>query len=206
MKRDRSLALSASECEASAAIADEPVNAAAPTLASVTPMPAPRATNTVRVLSSAIARPPLSLATAHGMPDRQYHLPRREDRALDFGSRLSSLPAVPRDNSADRLSPQVLILCVSSQAPDPDEWILRLRSASRSCSDVLERLRRGGKEREMDRRGRPNRGHRIDAGADARADAALAGRTRPRQGPVPSWHKPLSVRARTLIATAEVVP
>src|SRR5208283_60388 len=81
MNRDRSLALSASECAASAAKAVEPVKTAAPTLASVTPRPASRATNTVRVLSSGIARPLLSLATAHGMLDRQYHRPRREDGA-----------------------------------------------------------------------------------------------------------------------------
>ncbi len=64
------MAVSASECAASAAIAAEPVTTAAPTLASATPRLDPRDTNTVRVLSSGIARPPLSLATAQGVLDR----------------------------------------------------------------------------------------------------------------------------------------
>jgi hypothetical protein len=46
-------AVSASECEASAASADEPVITAAPALASATPRPAARATTTVRMLSPA---------------------------------------------------------------------------------------------------------------------------------------------------------
>ena len=81
-----------SECAASAAKAVEPVKTAAPTLASVTPRPVSRATSTVRLLPSGIARPPLSLATAHGMLDRQYHLPRRED-----GAPRLRLPAQPYD-------------------------------------------------------------------------------------------------------------
>src|SRR5262249_21331571 len=51
--RKTSFAVSASECEASAANADEPVTIAAPVLASATPIPAARAVNTVRVLSFA---------------------------------------------------------------------------------------------------------------------------------------------------------
>jgi len=41
-------------------MADDPVKTAAPILASATPRPDPRATNTVRVLSSGITRPPLA--------------------------------------------------------------------------------------------------------------------------------------------------
>ena len=69
MNSDRSLALSASECAASAASAVEPVNTAAPTLASVTPMPVPRATSTVRMLSSA-NRDLHSPGRPHGMLSR----------------------------------------------------------------------------------------------------------------------------------------
>src|SRR5271155_2851867 len=56
MTRKRSLAVSASECEASDAMAGEPVNAAAPTLASPTPRSARRATHTVRPLPLGIMR------------------------------------------------------------------------------------------------------------------------------------------------------
>ena len=60
------------------------VKTAAPTLASVTPMPAPRATNTVRVLSSGIDGPPSSLATAHGTLNEYYRLPGRGAGDLDL--------------------------------------------------------------------------------------------------------------------------
>jgi hypothetical protein len=57
-EQEKSLAVSASECAASAAIADEPVNTATPTLASATASPDPRATTTVRMLSFGMTRPP----------------------------------------------------------------------------------------------------------------------------------------------------
>jgi hypothetical protein len=66
-----------------------------PDLGQRDPKARPRATSTVRVLSSGIAPDlALSLEAAHGMLDRRYHLPRREDGAFDLGSWLSSLPAV----------------------------------------------------------------------------------------------------------------
>src|SRR3954451_14514425 len=59
-----SLAAPASERAASAASAVEPVTTAGPALATAIPPSVPTATNTVRVLSSGMARPARSVAIA----------------------------------------------------------------------------------------------------------------------------------------------
>src|ERR1700733_14525428 len=83
MSRNRSLPLSASECEASAANAGELVTMAAPTFDNVPPMPATRAIQTVRSLPSAMT------------PDT---LPRRPERTnMDLEQTLEKLVELARE-------------------------------------------------------------------------------------------------------------
>ena len=89
-----SLAVSASDSEAWAATADEPVKTAVPTLASATPRSATIATNTVRVLSVGIARPLLSMVTDHGMPS---HTPDRDPEHVDVTEKKLIHPRILTD-------------------------------------------------------------------------------------------------------------